>query len=196
VNLTITLSEAASWIGYSIDGHTNVTITGDRNIQASDGQHNLVVYANDTTGQMGFSDKIYFTVDTEPPVASFTYSPSTAEAEFVFGSFRWKFNFSASASYDTASNITAYLWDFGDGTNATGITATHEYRQSGTYDVTMKVMDEAGHFATQVETITINPASEPLNLSVGLVVAIVIPVVWFPLLWYYLIRMRRKTKKA
>ena len=196
VNLTVALSEPASWIGYSLDDDTNVTVTGNIFVPASNGPHTLVVYANDTTGEMGVSEKVYFTVDAEPPVASFTYSPQTPEAKLVFGTFIWNFTFDASASYDTVSSIATYFWEFGDGTNATGVTAIHHYRQSGTYDVTLNVTDQAGNKAIQTKTITINPAPEPLDVTFGLLAAIVIPVVWVPALWFYLARVRRKTKKT
>lgn len=41
-----------------------------------------------------------------------------------------------------------YVWDFGDGTYGTGITATHNYALAGTYDVTLTVytLDNNGRF--------------------------------------------------
>ncbi len=35
--------------------------------------------------------------------------------------------FNGSGSYDLDGFIVAYLWDFGDGNNATGATPTHTY---------------------------------------------------------------------
>jgi len=68
VPLTFTVSELTSWIGYSLDGANNVTITGNTTIPIPvDGSHHVVVYANDTVGNVGASDIIYFTVDTTPP---------------------------------------------------------------------------------------------------------------------------------
>jgi len=68
VPLDFTVDEATSWIGYSLDGQANETITGNTTLPVlSDGSHNVVVYANDTFGNMGFSDTIYFTVDTVSP---------------------------------------------------------------------------------------------------------------------------------
>jgi len=68
VPLTFTINELASWIGYSLDGQANVTITGNMTLTGlSDGQHNIIVYANDTAGNMGSSDTVYFTIDITPP---------------------------------------------------------------------------------------------------------------------------------
>lgn len=50
----------------------------------------------------------------------------------------------ASASTDAEGQITGYLWEFGDGTFATGVTATHTYAVPGTYRVTLVVADAQG----------------------------------------------------
>jgi len=68
VPLTLFVNESASWIGYSLDNEANVTVASNTTlISLSNGYHNIVVYANDTFGNMGNSKKIYFTVDITPP---------------------------------------------------------------------------------------------------------------------------------
>jgi len=68
VPLTFTVDEPTSWMGYSLDGAVNVTITGNTTLNGLlDGVHYVVVYANDTAGNMGTSSTVYFTVDTTPP---------------------------------------------------------------------------------------------------------------------------------
>ena len=68
VPLTFTVSEPTSWMGYSLDGQANVTIAGNTTLSGLlDGSHLVVVYANDTAGNMGTSSTVYFTVDTTPP---------------------------------------------------------------------------------------------------------------------------------
>jgi len=198
VNLTFTLSKQVVWIGYSIDEHSNVTISTNTNIQTSDGKHVLVVYANDTGGKMGASDPVNFTTDTTPPLVAFTYNPQPPAAEYVFGNFRWTLNFSAAASADSTSGIATYYWDFGDGTNETVnetvISVSHVYRAAGTYNVNLNVTDLAGNSKTQTQTITINSASAPISLPLELIVAIVVPVVWVPLLAYYAVKGSRRRK--
>jgi hypothetical protein len=69
IPLTFTVNEATSWIGYSLDSQANVTFgtnkpagTYSKNIFVNYGSHYLIVYANDTSGNMGASGKVYFTV--------------------------------------------------------------------------------------------------------------------------------------
>jgi parallel beta-helix repeat protein len=68
VPLTFTVDEAPCWMGYGLDGQANVTITGNTTLtNLADGSHCVVVYANDTAGNMGASSTVCFTVDTTPP---------------------------------------------------------------------------------------------------------------------------------
>ncbi len=68
VALTFTVDEPAAWVGYSLDGQTNVTIAGNTTLaDLLDGSHFLIVYANDTLGNMASSGPVYFSVDTTPP---------------------------------------------------------------------------------------------------------------------------------
>ena len=63
VSLTFTVNELTSWIGYSLDGQANVTVTRNTTLSGlSYGSHNLIVYANDTDGNTGTSETIYFTI--------------------------------------------------------------------------------------------------------------------------------------
>jgi hypothetical protein len=63
-----------SWIGYSLDNQPNTTITGNTIISVEDGAHEIVVYANDTFGNMGSSQIVCFTANSslyEPWETSF-----------------------------------------------------------------------------------------------------------------------------
>jgi parallel beta-helix repeat protein len=78
IPLTFTIDEFAPWIGYSLDGQTNVTITGNTTLPTlSDGWHYVILYANDTFGNMG-SATVYFAVDTtKPDIADVIQDPLT-----------------------------------------------------------------------------------------------------------------------
>jgi len=82
------------------------------------------------------------------PLASFTESATTVLTGQVI-------YFNASASYDPDGSIVSYLWTFGDGATATGVTASHAYSNDGTYIVTLKVTDNDGATATATSTKTV-----------------------------------------
>jgi parallel beta-helix repeat protein len=68
VSLVFTVDEPTSWNGYSLDDADNVTVNGNVTLTSLlDGHHSLVVYSNDTVGNMGSSVNVLFTVDTTPP---------------------------------------------------------------------------------------------------------------------------------
>ena len=69
VPLEFTVNEPTSWIGYSLDNNPNVTITGNTTlIILTDGSHSIILYANDTVGNMGVSEIALFTVDAPPRI--------------------------------------------------------------------------------------------------------------------------------
>ncbi|MGW8289149.1 MAG: Kelch repeat-containing protein, partial [Candidatus Bathyarchaeia archaeon] len=69
-NLTLVLSvnRPTNWMGYSLDDQQNITITGDTELNdLSEGEHSVIVYVNDTFGNMASSGKVSFSVDTFAP---------------------------------------------------------------------------------------------------------------------------------
>lgn len=58
--------------------------------------------------------------------------------------------------------IESYLWDFGDGSGSTQVTATHTYGAPGTYDVTLKAISANGceDEITKPITITAKPITD------------------------------------
>jgi len=69
IPLVFAVNEPTAWLGYSLDGQANVTITGNETLtDLTNGVHHIVVHANDTIGNMGVSESIDFVVqDTTPP---------------------------------------------------------------------------------------------------------------------------------
>jgi len=76
--LTFTLNETVAWSGYSLDSQNNVTISGNTTLSAlTDGSHNVVVYANSTTGAMAASNTVYFTINPMlPNITQIVQSPA------------------------------------------------------------------------------------------------------------------------
>jgi hypothetical protein len=67
IPLTFAMNEPASWMAYSLDGKMNVTIAGNVTLAVlPEGSHSVVVYANDTAGNAGASEIIYFNIAPFP----------------------------------------------------------------------------------------------------------------------------------
>ncbi|HDS44745.1 MAG TPA: PKD domain-containing protein [Methanomicrobia archaeon] len=66
--------------------------------------------------------------------------------------------FNGSGSYDSDGTITAYDWDFDDGSTGSGKTTTHAYGTAGTYTVVLTVTDDRGSTATDEATVTATAA--------------------------------------
>jgi PKD repeat protein len=49
----------------------------------------------------------------------------------------------------------SYAWDFGDGTNGSGVQPTHTYSTARTYTVTLIVTNERGQTASTSKTVTV-----------------------------------------
>jgi serine protease len=67
-------------------------------------------------------------------------------------------SFSGSASTDD-KGIVSYGWNFGDGSTATGMTASHTFNTSGTFTVTLTVTDAEGLTGTDTATVTVRAAN-------------------------------------
>jgi PKD repeat protein len=68
-------------------------------------------------------------------------------------------DFDGSASSDADGTIVSYDWDFGDGTTASGPTASHEYAASGSYTVALTVTDDGGAATTHSELLLVDLAA-------------------------------------
>ena len=132
-----------------------------------------------------YVNEIYLSIDTEPPVAFFTYF-----LEEIFVNETMSFN--ASSSYDSVGKhaIVRYDWEFGDGTikNTTNPVTNHAYFSPGNYTVVLTVVDVAGNkgyalanIQVQLENVTdkqLFPALEILILVIILSAIIFALWVW------------------
>ena len=60
--------------------------------------------------------------------------------------------FDAYDCYSNLSELSEYIWDFGDGTVAEGVEVLHQYVQAGEYTVTLTVKDEKGNVSKSERT--------------------------------------------
>ncbi len=125
-------------------------------------------------------------IPNEPPVASFTKSVSSAPLGTSL-------DFDAGGSSDPEGIIVAYEWDFdGDGVyDAEGMTVTYSFSSPGTFNVTLRVVDDGGLSDTTADEVLIAP--HPTVPVVGLGVVTLIPIA---LVCYFLIRKHRRRAKS
>jgi PKD repeat protein len=69
--------------------------------------------------------------------------------------------FDGSNSYDPDGNITNWFWDFGDNTNANGVSVFHSFLEARTYTVTLTVTDNKGATNTDTTTCVIRQLNKP-----------------------------------
>jgi PKD repeat protein len=58
--------------------------------------------------------------------------------------------FSATTSSDADGDYLSYVWTFGDGSSATGVTTSHVYAAAGFYQINLTVYDGRGGSGTAV----------------------------------------------
>jgi uncharacterized delta-60 repeat protein len=91
-----------------------------------------------------------------PPSVVFTAAPNRVDPGEAVA-------FNDSGSADPDGTITSYSWSFGDGTTATGSSATHSYATPGAYTAALTVRDDYGQTATSSQVITVNaPVVTPI----------------------------------
>lgn len=83
---------------------------------------------------------------SSPPTAAFSATPVVGDPN--------SFAFDPSASTDDGS-IASYSWNFGDGQTSSEMTPTHRYAVSGTYTVTLEVLDNEGLSGSVTKTVTV-----------------------------------------
>ncbi len=91
----------------------------------------------------------------QPPVARISGPARATVGE--------RLSFSAADSVDADGSITAYVWDFGDGTSDTGADVRKTYNQPGSYQVVVTVTDDGGLSAQAEMGVAIEAAAPPPN---------------------------------
>ncbi|PVX25908.1 MAG: hypothetical protein CW691_03145, partial [Candidatus Bathyarchaeum sp.] len=133
-------------VKYSWNFGDGTTATGSTASHAysDNGEYTVTLTVTDDEGATDSETSVITVINMEP-IAAFTSTPETANANT-------EFTFDASDSYDVDGTIVSYAWSFGDGATATGVTVTHAYSEVGTYTVTLTVTDDDGATATATET--------------------------------------------
>ena len=178
IPLFFTATKSIDWSGYSLDSLSNMTVVNsDLLTELSNGNHTLVVYANDTLGNMGASSTVYFSVDTVQP-AIMVLSPENK----VYDTNEIHLNFTTNEpisllnySLDGAENVT-----ISKNVTLAGLT-------DGAHNLTVFAADMVGNVGVS-ETVSFSVEPFPVILVVALTTTTLIVV-----LAGYLFFKRRKT---
>ena len=92
------------------------------------------------------------TTTNQPPTAAATAAPTNGTAPLQVA-------FDGSGSRDPDGSIVSYAWNFGDGSSANGVTATHTYSNANTYIATLTVTDNQGATGSNNVVITASSSS-------------------------------------
>ncbi len=60
------------------------------------------------------------------------------------------------------ATLVGYAWDFGDGSGGTGRTASHEYRDAGTFSATLTVTDTGGSKGSRSKSVVVGTSGDPV----------------------------------
>jgi len=166
------------------DGTTATGVAVDHAYE-DDGVYTVTLTVTDDDGATG-SATATKNVLNRPPVASFTENATTVTQNEAI-------HFGASESYDNDGTIVAYLWDFGDGNTATGVTVDHAYSEAGNYTVTLTVTDNDGAFSSVVAEIVVETETT-VSLAMLSVIGLGVAALTATLLYGLFIRRKKKKK--
>jgi PKD repeat protein len=120
----------------------------DGTITVASGLHTLTIKGWDVAGR-NFYKQLAVTIN-KPPVAALTVSSGSI---LVGGSI----TASAATSTDPDGTIAGTIISFGDGSSATAISASHQYKAAGTYTVKATVTDNMGASSSTSSTVVVKP---------------------------------------
>jgi PKD repeat protein len=109
------------------------------------GTYTVTLRVTDSLGETS-TDTLTVTVQNREPTVSFNHTPLEPT---VFETIQFRDN-----STDPDGNVTAWAWDFGDGTTSTQENPTHKYEDRGSYTVTLTITDNDGGTGVTTRGIT------------------------------------------
>jgi PKD repeat protein len=143
----------ASWFWSFGDGDTAKAVKTTHRFNKP-GNYNVTLEVADATGlSSGKATDVAVIKVNYPPVAMVDKEINRALGEAI--------TFDAGSSYDRDGRITDYLWLFPDGTSKRQKVVSHVFDKPGSYEVVLKVTDEAGvanSTAEAVQKVRINQA--------------------------------------
>jgi PKD repeat protein len=85
-----------------------------------------------------FSEENVTAQVNSPPVAGLVFNPSAPSVGTLV-------RFDGASSFDPDGDHLSYLWTFGDGSSAVGVSASHAYGEAGNFTVTLTTVDSGSN---------------------------------------------------
>jgi PKD repeat protein len=153
-------SIVASSINFG-DGSPIVSASGAAHTYTTPGTYTITGTVTDNLGATASKTAgIVISSPNQPPTAVITATPSSAYAPATV-------SVSAAGSSDPDGTIASSVLSFGDGTSASGLTASHTFSAAGVYTLTAKVTDNLGASSTASTSVTVKApeviVSSPAN---------------------------------
>ena len=140
---------------WDFDDGTTSDLTNPTHQYNSAGTYSVSLTITDKYGASDTVEKDITVISTNiAPVADFSYSPSnpTTDDNIQF----------TDDSTDEDGSIAGWYWNFGDGITSTQQNPSHQFESINTYNVQLKVTDNAGDIATHTIPITVSkPPNQP-----------------------------------
>ena len=148
-----------SIISFDWDYGDSTTGTAASHVYGADGTYVATLTVTDDDGVPDTTQRTVTLIGNQAPVASFTATPNSGIAPLSV-------SFDANGSSDTDGSIASHAWDYGDGTQGAGATASHAYNVPGIYSVTLTVTDDLGKTSTTSSSVTATVAG-PIDIRVA-----------------------------
>lgn len=147
------------------DGSAAVTSAGATHVYTTAGTYTVTATVTDNLGAIASKSAtvvVTSAAPNKPPIGVILATPATAYGPATI-------SVSAAGSSDPDGTIASAVLNLGDGSSASGFTASHTYANAGTYTVTAKVTDNQGASSSASTTITVKApevvVSSPSNGS-------------------------------
>ncbi len=119
------------------------------------GTYTVTVTVMDAQGATGTSSFVAVVWNVAPVIDGDQAATVNEGTAFVF----------TGTVIDPNGDDVVYHWDFGDGSSAGEVGATHTYAEDGTYTATLTATDEQGATSTQTVTVTVNNVAPQFDLG-------------------------------
>jgi len=145
------------------------------------GEYTVNVRGEDRFGK-SFSRERTITITNQKPIAAFKMVVGDREEttkQVIKEGDEVAFDARASTDPDAGDIIISYVWDFGDGTNGTGLTPTHIYKKKDTWTVTLTVYDQEGEESVISAQVVVEQKTEETPFYIWLLLGILAVMIAF-----------------